>query len=94
MCPQRGKDLQDGVVWILDVQHDVEMEYSFDVAMNLETLFREELINLYSERNLYGITYFLFYLQILFTNKLVLKQDFSDCAQRVFTVRILVIPGE
>ena len=66
------------------------MEYSFDVAMNLETLFREELENLHSERNLDGITYFLVYLQTLFTSKLVFKQDLSNCAQRVFTIRILL----
>ena len=95
MCPQRGKALQDGAVWILDVQHDVEMEYYFDVAMNLETLFREDLGNLYLGRNLYGITYFLVYLQTLFTSKLVFKQDnLSNCAQKVFTIRILFIAEE
>ena len=70
------------------------MEYSFDVAMNLETLFIEELGNIHSERNLDGITYFLVYLQTLFTSKLVFKQDLSNCAQKVFTIRILFIPEE
>ena len=55
------------------MQHDVDLEYPFDVTMNPETLFKEELGNIYSERNLDGITYFLVYLQTLFTSKLVFK---------------------
>ena len=35
------------------------MEYSFDVAMNLETLFREELRNIYLERMESLISYFI-----------------------------------
>ena len=60
--------------------------------MNPETLFKEELGNIYSESNLDGITYLLFYLQTLFANKLVFKQYFSNCAQRVFLLRILLYP--
>ena len=60
--------------------------------MNPETLFREERGNIYFESNLDGITYLLFYLQTLSTSKLVFKQDLSDYAQRVFTVRILLFP--
>ena len=69
----------------------MNLEYPSDVTMNPETLFREQLGNIYSESNLDGITYFLLYFQTLSTSKLVFKQGLSDCTRRVFTITILLL---
>ena len=68
---------------------------SFDWDMERKVTFwwSRKSWKIYSKSSMDGIDYFSFYLQIVFTSKLVFKQGLSNYVKKVFTVKNLYSQG-